>query len=77
MAFNARNLAVLAYGNGFTLWHYRAGAETQSAVRAEGYFDAAADMLADGDMLMITAGDGGGIACVGVMQDRVQLAPLC
>jgi hypothetical protein len=76
MAFNLRNLAVLAYGNGFTLWHYRAAGETQAAVRADGYFDAAADMLANGDMLMITAGDGGGMACVAVTGDQVRLAAL-
>jgi hypothetical protein len=25
MAFSLRNLSVLAYANGFTLWHYKAG----------------------------------------------------
>ena len=25
MAFAIRNLSVLAYANGFTLWHYKAG----------------------------------------------------
>lgn len=34
MAFSVRNLSVLAYANGFTLWHYKAGStalETTSA----------------------------------------------
>ena len=25
MSFTLRNLSVLAYANGFTLWHYKAG----------------------------------------------------
>ena len=27
MVFAIRNLSVLAYANGFTLWHYKAGKE--------------------------------------------------
>ena len=27
MAFTIRNLSVLAYANGFTLWHYKAGSD--------------------------------------------------
>ena len=27
MAFAIRNLSVLAYANGFTLWHYKSGSD--------------------------------------------------
>ena len=77
MAFNPRNLSVLAYGNGFTLWHYKAGPDAQAVVRDRGYLDTAADLLTDGDMLMVSASDGGGIASVTVAADRVQLVALC
>lgn len=62
--FAIRNLSVLACANGFTLWHYRATASTLRQVRESGYFDAAADMLAFGDMVMVTAQDGAALHSV-------------
>lgn len=51
MAFQSKNLSVLAYANGFTLWHYTT-ADAAAEVDTQGYFDAAADMLRAGDMVM-------------------------
>ncbi|SDG53283.1 hypothetical protein SAMN05216241_11913 [Limimonas halophila] len=51
MAFRARNLSVLAYANGFTLWHYITE-DTGAAATADGYFDAACEMLRVGDVLV-------------------------
>ena len=48
MAFSIRDLSVLAYAQGFTLWHYKAGAEPLGDVGRNGYFDDASDMLAAG-----------------------------
>lgn len=68
MAFHARALSVLAYANGFTLWHYAAAdlpaAEGEAAGSAAGvcrpgYFDTAADMLRAGDMILVSVIDGG------------------
>jgi hypothetical protein len=64
MAFSLRNLSVLAYANGFTLWHYKASEAALAAVNAPGFFAAAEDMLATGDMLMVSAADGAGVLCV-------------
>lgn len=51
MAFMPHDLSVLAYANGFTLWHYAsADADTDAA----GYFDPAADLLRAGDMILAT-----------------------
>lgn len=58
MAFAIRNLSVLAYANGFTLWHYKAGKDRLEAVSADDFFADAADMLAVGDMVMVSALDG-------------------
>ncbi len=58
MAFAVRNLSVLAYANGFTLWHYKAGTETMTRVEQPGFFGAAADMLVGGDLLMVSGRDG-------------------
>ena len=39
MAFQNKNLSVIAYANGFTLWHYSA-AETMTTITKTGYFNA-------------------------------------
>jgi hypothetical protein len=64
MAFAIRNLSVLAYANGFTLWHYRAGRDPLSQVQTTDFFADAADMLVDGDMMMVSAEEGGRILSV-------------
>jgi hypothetical protein len=51
MAFEIKNLSVLAYANGFTLWHYTTPDEA-TTVDDTGYFNAAADMLHVGDMML-------------------------
>lgn len=58
MPFSIRNLSVLAYANGFTLWHYKLGASSCDAVDP-GFFDDARDMLISGDMLMVSSATGG------------------
>jgi hypothetical protein len=64
MAFAIRNLSVLAYANGFTLWHYKAGGDPLARVEAPDSFADAADMLADGDMMMVSAQEGGRIVSI-------------
>ncbi len=59
MAFSPCNLSVLAYANGFTLWHYSAGTES-SAVVGDGFFDDARDLVSAGDIVMVS-GDAGGL----------------
>ena len=54
MALATKDLSVLAYANGFTLWHYTTS-DTAAAVLADGYFAAARDLLRPGDMLLLTA----------------------
>ena len=51
MAYSPHNLSVLAYANGFTLWHYTS-ADDSSSVDTTGYFNGAADMLRVGDMIL-------------------------
>lgn len=77
MAFAIRNLSVLAYANGFTLWHYKAGLDALDALATQDFFADAADMLAPGDMLMLSARDGARVMAVGPMLDgMVVTAPL-
>ena len=63
MAFSPCNLSVLAYANGFTLWHYNAGAES-SAVAGDGFFDGARDLVSAGDIVMVSGDSGGSIVFV-------------
>jgi hypothetical protein len=57
MAYEEKNLSVLAYSNGFTLWHYKthdqqeAKTSEQRGIEDQGYFDEAAGMLRKGDMI--------------------------
>lgn len=77
MAFAIRNLSVLAYANGFTLWHYKAGADRLDAAAAEDFFADAADMLAPGDIMMVSASDGARVMAVAPQQSgMVVTAPL-
>jgi len=63
MAFSPKNLSVLAYANGFTLWHYLT-TDAASTVDDRGYFNDAADMLRSGDMILLNSSSGGSIAVV-------------
>ena len=75
MDFAIRNLSVLAYAQGFTLWHYRAGVAALDAVAARGFFDDAADMFAAGDMVMVSAVEGGRVLFVTATEGGVATAP--
>jgi hypothetical protein len=64
MAFAVRHLSVLAYANGFTLWHYKAAHETLQAVAVEDYFSGSVDLFNTGDIIMVSAADGARIVTV-------------
>jgi hypothetical protein len=53
MSFTARELSVLAYANGFTLWHYRTGPDD---LLGAGYFDSAQELLREGDQIIANIG---------------------
>ncbi len=76
MEFTVRNLSVLAYAQGFTLWHYKAPLAKLRTLSQPGYFDHAADLLTAGDMMMMSAGDGGRVAFIADATDKVMLSAL-
>ena len=81
MGVTIRSLSVLAYAQGFTLWHYKAASASLADVVSDGYFDPASDMLAIGDMMMISSSDGGRMVCVSQTRaigagKKVTVAPL-
>lgn len=55
MPFLARELSVLAYANGFTLWHYRTDDPVDALIAADGgYFAAADELMRAGDQVVVT-----------------------
>jgi hypothetical protein len=64
MAYNSANLSVLAYSNGFTLWHYTTR-DTAANLEAAGYFNKAADLLRVGDVIMANV-DTAGVPAAGM-----------
>ncbi len=51
MSFVRKNLSVLSYANGFTLWHYTT-TDIATDVDTAGYFNAASENLRVGDRIM-------------------------
>ncbi len=76
MAFAIRDLSVLAYAQGFTLWHYKAGADPLRAIAAPDFFNTAADMLASGDMLLVSGPRIGQALFVTATDGAITTAPL-
>ncbi len=76
MAFSLRNLSVLAYANGFTLWHYKADPADHPNMGAPDFFADAGDMLAGGDMMMVTSREGAKMLCVLADSTGLRTAPL-
>lgn len=54
MAFQSKDLSVLAYANGFTLWHYTT-IDLVTDVDTADYFIEAIDMLRVGDIIIANA----------------------
>jgi hypothetical protein len=65
MAYDPKNLSVLAYANGFTLWHYSTR-DNAAAVAAQGYFNPAAHMVRVGDMILANV-DTAGTPSAGIL----------
>ena len=58
MAYSARNLSVLSYANGFTLWHYTTP-DTATTVATAAYFNDASDLLRKGDLIITNTANAG------------------
>lgn len=75
MAFQNKNLSVIAYANGFTLWHYSAD-EAMSAITASGYFNGVKNLMNGGDIIIIKASNQTSIKAVAVAGGVVSVAAL-
>ena len=57
MAFMNRNLSVLVYANGFTLWHYTTE-DTIAEVEDPSYFTRVWTLMNAGDIIIVNCDDG-------------------
>ena len=75
MAFENKNLSVIAYANGFTLWHYAAN-ETIGTISASGYFNNIKTLMNTGDLVIINASDKTSIKAITVNDGTVTVGAL-
>lgn len=75
MAFQNKNLSVIAYANGFTLWHYAAD-ETLDVITAGGYFNSVKTLMNVGDIVIINATDVTSIKTIDATAENVTVAAL-
>ena len=75
MAFQNKNLSVIAYANGFTLWHYKESA-TLATITASGYFSSLKNLMNTGDIILINGSNGSAIKVVSVAEGVVTVGAL-
>ena len=75
MAFQNKNLSVIAYANGFTLWHYKAN-ETLTAITTSGYFSSVNTLMNSGDIILINGSNGTTIKAIAVADGVVSVGAL-
>lgn len=75
MAFQNKNLSVIAYANGFTLWHY-AATETMATITATGYFNSVKTLMNVGDIIIVNASDNTAIKKINVTETNVTTGAL-
>ncbi|MDR1071443.1 MAG: hypothetical protein LBL21_02270 [Rickettsiales bacterium] len=75
MAFQNKNLSVVAYANGFTMWHY-AGSEALATISASGFFNGVASLMNTGDIVIANGSDTTGIRKVTATGPSVTVAAI-
>lgn len=77
MAFQNKNLSVIAYANGWTLWHYTTNNDSMEEITKDEYFTPVHTLMNAGDFICIVAN---GQACIKYItelsQDFVKLNAL-
>lgn len=76
MAFQNKNLSVIAYANGFTLWHYASAADTLATVTATAYFNNVKTLMNIGDIVIINASDNTAIRKINITSNNVTTGAL-
>ena len=75
MSFKNKNLSVIAYTNGFTLWHYAAESnESFIDITKDGYFDVVKTLMEVGDMFIISSKNKSGAAFLAEKDEHARLS---
>jgi len=69
MAFKNSNLSVIAYANGWTMWHY-SNYETLEEIEKDHYFDKVWHLANTGDIIVINGKDGTAIRVMELSEDN-------
>ena len=75
MAFQSKNLSVIAYANGFTMWHY-ADPIPLATISANGFFNNVASLMNTGDIIVINGADTTGLRKVTATKPNVTVAAI-
>lgn len=76
MAFQHKNFSVVAYANGFTLWHYSSNEETLEEIEQDNYFGVVYTLMNTGDIIIIAGKTGTGIRQIELNENKVNLKRL-
>lgn len=65
MAFLNKDMSVIAYANGFTLWHYKSQNDLLQTIKENpNYFSKIHTLMNEGDLIIVNAKDNTQILCV-------------
>lgn len=76
MAFRSKNMSVIAYANGFTLWHYATNDDSFTDICSIGYFNDMITLVNTGDIVIINAENDTGMRKISIENGTVLLEPL-
>lgn len=71
MAFRNKDLSVIAYANGFTLWHYGTSDSLTDIMGNKDYFAPVADLMAVGDIIIFNCSDMTGMRTITSLENKV------
>lgn len=71
MAFQNKNMSVIAFANGFTLWHYKSRDDSLKTICELRYFNKIHTLMNTGDIVIINGKDTTGIRMVELVGDDV------
>jgi len=75
MSFANKNLSVIAYANGFTMWHYGDNTKTNEIIKS-GFFNTVRTLMNIGDIIIVNAGDNTTLRKVTATMPDVEISKL-
>ena len=76
MAFNNKEMSVVAYANGFTLWQYTSNVDKLEDICELGYFNRIITLANTGDIVIINGKDSTGIRYMELVGEDIWIREL-